>query len=107
MSIKEQLEIKALYHTEAMRYMSNAKTTLIEAGKEGKFYKDDKYVKTACGIAYNGVLKALDGYFVLKGIKTDKRRKSIEYYQSHISKLDHKLNTELGNAYKILHVKDL
>ena len=73
MSIKEQLEIKALYHTEAMRYMSNAKTTLIEAGKEGKFYKDDKYVKTACGIAYNGVLKALDGYFVLKGIKTDKR----------------------------------
>ena len=33
------------------------------------FYLDDKYVKTACGNAYNGVLKALDGYFILKDVK--------------------------------------
>jgi hypothetical protein len=104
MSAEEQLAVKTKYYTEAMRYMSNAEETLKKAGKEGKYYNDEKYVKTACGTAYNGVLKALDGYFVLKDIPTDKRRKSIEYYQSNIAKLDKKLNIELKNAYDILHL---
>lgn len=42
--------------------MENATETLKKAGKDGKYYKDEKYVKTACGTAYNGVLKALDIY---------------------------------------------
>ena len=104
MGIKEQQDIKQKYHAEAMRYMNNATQTLKKAGKEGKYYQDEKYVKTASGIAYNGVLKALDGYLILKGIEKPKGRKSIEWYQSNIGKLDKKLNSEMKAAYDILHL---
>ncbi len=57
--------------------MDNAKETLKKAGKEGKYFTDEKYVKTASGIAYNGVLKALDGFLLLKGIDKKKGRKSM------------------------------
>ena len=104
MDITAQEQVKETYYNEAMRYMENARETLKKAGKEGRFYTDEKYVKMACGIAYNGVLKALDGYLLLKDIGKPKRRKSIEYYQSNIAKLDKKLNIELKNAYDILHL---
>jgi hypothetical protein len=104
MSIEEQLSVKTEYYNEAMRYMSNAEETLKRAQKDGRFFKDAKYVKTACGTAYNGVLKALDGYLLLKNVPAEKRRKSIEYYQSNIAKLDKKLNVEVKNAYDILHL---
>lgn len=105
MGIKEQKEIKKEYYAEAMRYMSNAAETLKKAGRSGKYYEDEKYVKTACGIAYNGVLKALDGYLLVKQVpQPQKGRKSIEWYQSNISKLDKKLNVELKNAYDTLHL---
>ncbi|MFA6924535.1 MAG: DUF5618 family protein [Bacteroidales bacterium] len=104
MSIKEQHEVRDKYYNEAVRYMDNAKETLKKAGKENKFYKDDKYVKTACGIAYNGILKALDGYFILKNMSSPKGKKSIQYYQSNITKLDKKLLNYINNAYEILHI---
>ena len=104
MSVEEQQQMKEKYYAEAMRYMENAKETLTKAGKEDGFYKDKKYVKTACGIAYNGVLLALDTYLSLKGIKKTKGRKSIEYYEENISKLDEKLLNYLDSAYQILHL---
>ncbi len=100
----QQQDIKQAYYEEAMRYMSNAKETLKKAGKEDNRYLDSKYVKTACGTAYNAILKALDGYLLTKGIEKKKGRKSIEYYEENIAHLDKKLNTELDNAYKILHL---
>ena len=84
--------------------MDNAKATLKHAGKEDLFYKDEKYVKTACGTAYNAVLKALDGYFMLKGIAKGKGRKNIQYYEENLSALDRKLLNYLNNAYEILHL---
>ena len=104
MSIEEQNEIKSKYYNEAIRYMDNAKETLKKAGKEDKFYLDKKYVKTACGTAYNGVLTALDGYLILKDIKKTKGRKSIEYYQDSITKIDKKLLNYVNSAYEILHL---
>ena len=58
MGLDEQNQLKIKYYSEAIRYMDNAKATLKSAGKEDDYYNDDKYVKTACGTAYNGVLKA-------------------------------------------------
>jgi len=104
MSIKEQNEVKEKYYNEAIRYMDNAKKTLKEAGKEDRFYKDEKYVKTACGTAYNGVLKALDGYFILKEIPKKKGRKDIDYYRSNITKIDKKLLDYLNDVYEVLHL---
>ena len=92
-------------YKEAMRYIENAKETLKLAGKEDKFYVDEKYVKTACGTAYSGMLKALDFLFYFKGMPKKRGRKSIDYYQSNLSELDKKLLKHLNTAYLILHLE--
>jgi len=91
-------------YKEAMRYIENARETLKFAGKDGKFYADEKYVKTASGIAYLGILKALDTLFDVKNLPKKRGRKSIDYYQSHLVKVDKKLLNHLNNAYTILHL---
>jgi len=105
MSINEQQLLREKYYNEAVRYMDNAKESLKNARKEDGFYLDKKYVKTACGTAYNGLLVALDGFLQLKDIKPKgKERKSIEYYQSNITKIDKKMLNYLNSAYEILHL---
>jgi hypothetical protein len=104
MSNEEQQAIRQKYHAEALRYMENAKETLKKAGKEDNYYNDRKYVRTACGTAYNGVLIALDTYLWLRGVKKSKRRKSIEYYHEQIGKWDKKMLRHVNNAYEILHL---
>ena len=106
MSIQEQQELREKYYNEAMRYMDNAGEYLKNAKKEGSFYRDPKYVRTACGTAYIGVLVALDGFLILKGMNkpTKKERKSIEYYQKNLGKLDKKMLDYLNVTYKILHL---
>ncbi len=104
MSIQEQQEVKEKYYHEAIRYMDNAKETLKKAGKKDNFYKDVKYVKTACGTAYSGVLLALDGYFLLKGFEKKKGRKSVDFYQGLLTKLDKKLLNSFNATYESLHL---
>jgi len=105
MSIQEQQELNEKSYSEAIRYMDNAKGYLKQAQKDGKVYRDTKYVRTACGTAYSGVLIALDGFLASKGIHdTKKVRKTIEYYQYNLSKLDKKMLDHFICAYKILHL---
>ena len=109
MSVQEQQQTKEKYHAEAMRYIANAKECLLKAeiDDNGKYYKDQKYVRMACGTAYSGLLVALDCFLILRGIdkpKTPKERKSIEYYQKNITKIDKKLLDTVNSAYKILHL---
>jgi uncharacterized protein (UPF0332 family) len=104
MGTVEQNKIKAEYYSEAIRYMDNAKETLKKAGKEDRFYVDKKYVKTACGTAYNAVLLALDGYLLLQGIEKKKGRKDIDFYKESVSKVDKKLLNYVVEAYNYLHL---
>ena len=105
MSITEQQLLKEEYYAEAVRYMDNAKECLKKAKKEDNYYHDKKYVRAACGIAYSGLLVALDGFLRLKDIKPKgKDRKSIEFYQSNITKIDKKMLDYLNSAYNILHL---
>jgi len=48
--------------------MDNAKSYLINAQKKDGYYLDKKYVKTACGTAYSGLLVALDGLHSPAGV---------------------------------------
>jgi hypothetical protein len=91
-------------YKEAMRYIENAEANLKLAGKDGKFYIDEKYVKSASGIAYLGLLKGLDYFFEIKGVPKRKGRKSIEYYKNYLGKIDRKLLRELNAAYELLHL---
>ena len=106
MSIQEQEDTKVRFYGEAMRYMDNAREYLKSAKKQDNYYRDTKYVRTACSVAYSGVLIALDGYLTLKGVEKPKKklRKSIEYYQENLGKLDRKLLDRLNMAYRILHL---
>jgi len=91
-------------YKEAMRYIDNATETLKLAGKEDKFYLDEKYVKTACATAYSGMLKSLDFLFDIKAVPKRKGRKSIFYYKEILSGMDKKLLKYLDNGYEILHL---
>ena len=91
-------------YKEAMRYIENAREDLKLAGKDGKFYADEKYVKTASGTAYSGTLVALDCLFDVKNIPKRRGRKSIDYYKEHLGKIDKKLLKELNSVYNILHL---
>ena len=91
-------------YKEAMRYIENARETLKLAGKDGKFYADEKYVKTASGTAYSGTLVALDYLFDVKNVHKRRGRKSIDYYKEHLGKIDKKLLKELNSVYNILHL---
>ena len=106
MTTEQQQKLREKYYGDAVRYMDNAKECLSKAKKEGKFYLDQKYVKSACGIAYSGVLVAMDCFFMLKEIHKPKgrERKSIEYYQNNLGKIDRKLMVTLNCTYQILHL---
>jgi hypothetical protein len=70
MSTKE----KEIRYREAVRYMANAVDILkTKARKKDRYYEDEKYVRMACGTAYNGVLLALDSYLEIKGKPIQKK----------------------------------
>ena len=100
---KKEIGLKSL--EKATRFMDNAYKELGLAKKEGKFYEDTKHVSMACGTAYKGVLIALDGIFVLRGIERErKKRTSIEFYQMNLAKVDKKMLHSLNTVYKVLHI---
>jgi hypothetical protein len=115
MTVKEQENIKQKGYAEAMRYMANAKDALKKAGRDGNYFKDSKYVSSASGIAYKGVLVALDAWLQLKGVELPKstrdakdgkseKGKSIKFYTENLGKLDRKLLRALDEAYRYLHL---
>ncbi|MCL1946320.1 MAG: DUF5618 family protein [Chitinivibrionia bacterium] len=93
-------------YTEAIRYMDNAKETLERTRKDGNHYIDKKYVRTACGTAYLGVLIAIDAWLKIKDVDlpSKKKQKSIEIYKESIAKLDGKMVSRLNTVYDILHL---
>jgi uncharacterized protein (UPF0332 family) len=106
MTKEEQEKIKAKEHAEAVRYIANAEDDLKRAGKDGKHFKDAKYVRRASGTAYNAVLIALDAWLILKGaaLPKGKSRKTVIFYNTEVSKRDKKLAKDFKMAYDTLHL---
>src|SRR5436309_8159 len=103
MSTIEKNELKKKAYAEALRYIENAKEALLKAKKEGNYYNDANYVRTASGVTYSGMLLALDALMKIKDIQVpSKSRKSIEWYRDHIRNIDGKLLNELSSAYYTL-----
>jgi len=95
-------------YAEANRYIDNAKDVLAKAIKDDdRYYRDKKYVRSACGVAYLGVLVALDAWLVLKGVQEPGKgkHKKIEFYTHNIAQIDNKLLNRLNTAYNILHLE--
>jgi hypothetical protein len=89
------------------RYLANAKDTLSKAGIEDNRYLDIKYVKSACGIAYLGVLKAIDEYLLRQGLHPKDLPKKVEEYQKALKKHsvhNGKMLGQFNALYDELHV---
>jgi hypothetical protein len=100
----EENEIRELYYNEAMRFYGQAKDTLVLANiKDNGFYSDKKYVKMACGIAYSGVLIALDGYLRVRGIELEEKM-DIDFYRGKLVHLDRNLFDIINSVYSALHL---
>ena len=93
---------------EPMRYMENAKELLSKAPIEGNRYADEKYVKSACGVAYLGVLKAIEEHLIRKGLTKKELPKKVEEYrntlQRYVSVHNGKLLKEFDDIYDELHI---
>jgi hypothetical protein len=95
------------WYMEVNRYMDNAKDALKKAEKQDDgYYKDRKYVETACGVAYLAVLRAVDAWLAIKDVPElgKKKHKSIDYYMFNVSERDQKLASTLNSAYNVLHL---
>ncbi|MDA8338857.1 MAG: DUF5618 family protein, partial [Nitrospiraceae bacterium] len=69
---------------------------------------DDKYVKSACGVAYLGVLKAIEESLINKGLTRKELPKKVEEYrkvlQKYVSIHNGKLLKEFDDLYDELHI---
>ncbi|MBI5749815.1 MAG: DUF5618 family protein [Nitrospinae bacterium] len=93
---------------EAIRYIENAKEILNKSKIEDNMYVDDKYVKSACGVAYLGVLKAIEDYLQKSGFTKKELPKSVDAYREmikkHLSIYNGKLIRQFENLYDELHI---
>ncbi|MBI5327088.1 MAG: DUF5618 family protein [Deltaproteobacteria bacterium] len=93
---------------EALRYLDNAKEILGKSPIEDNTYLDIKYVKTACGVAYLGVLEAINEVLLKKGFTKKELPKKVEEYrkalQKHVSAHNGKLLREFEMLYDALHI---
>jgi hypothetical protein len=93
--------------SEAYRYLANAKETLRKSPIQYGIYTDSKYVREAAGIAYLAAFKALDTYFISKGIDKAELPQSIDEYREFVRKkipLNGKLNASMKIVYENLHI---
>lgn len=93
---------------EAIRYLENAKEILSKCSIEGNRCADDKYVKSACGTAYLGVLKAVEEFLLKKGLTKKELPKKVEEYrkalQKYASAYNGKLLRQFDDIYDELHI---
>lgn len=91
-----------------MRYIDNAKEILGKSPIEDGRYVDKKYVKSACGIAYLGVLEAINEALLKKGLSRQELPKKVEEYEKafkkHLSVNNGKLLREFNDLYDELHI---
>ena len=93
---------------EPLRYLNNAKEILSKSPIEDKRYADDKYVKSACGVAYLGVLKAIEASLLKRGLTKKELPKKVEecrkILQKYVSVHNGKLLKEFDAIYDELHI---
>lgn len=102
------MELAKKYFQEATRYLRNGKEILQKLKIEYKNYTDAKPVAQACALGYLAVLKALDGYLLLRGMQVNKLPDTFQGYWTTLTQvLSHngKIKFNLKRAYDVLHVR--
>jgi uncharacterized protein (UPF0332 family) len=93
---------------EPIRYLDNAKELLAKSPIEDNRYADEKYVKSACGVAYLGVLEAIKEYLLAKGLTKKELPRKVEEFrktlQKYVSVHNGKLLKQFDDLYDELHI---
>lgn len=93
---------------EPFRYLQNAKELLNKSPIEDNYYTDVKYVKSACGVAYIGVLEAIKEYLIARGVSRRELPQKVEEFEKalkkHASAHNGKLAKEFDFLYDELHI---
>ncbi len=85
-------------------YMDNAREILHKSPIEDNIYTNIKYVKSAFGVAYLGILKAIDDYLVNKGINEKQLPKDVKQYIPMLKKYNSSLVKDFNALYYALHI---
>lgn len=88
---------------EPKRYLANARETLRKSSVEDNAYTDVKYVKSAFGIAYLGVLEAVKSYLKGKGLTEKELPRKIEEYQKALKKYGGVHNGRLLRQFNVIY----
>ncbi len=88
---------------EPIRYIENAKEILRKSPVEDNYYTDMKYVKTAFGCGYLGVLKAMDEFLISRGLEKSKLPKKVEEYSKALKKYGGMYNGKLMRQFDALY----
>jgi hypothetical protein len=94
---------------EPKRYIANARELLGKSPVEDDRYTDEKYVKSACGVAYLGVLKAIELRLQTKhGLTRRELPRKVEEYRKalrkYVSVHNGKLLRAFDDLYDELHI---
>lgn len=93
---------------EPVRYINNAKELLKKSPIENNIYTDVKYVKSAFGVAYLGVLESINDALLKRGLTRKELPKKVEEYEKAIKKhfgvYNGKLIKEFISLYDELHI---
>lgn len=92
--------------SESERYLNNASDILKKAGRVNGYYEDEKYVSSACGVAYKGVLLATDAFLAKygKNVPEKKGRRHADNYRELLTKINKKALNSFNTAYYMLHI---
>ncbi|HTR44412.1 MAG TPA: DUF5618 family protein [Thermodesulfovibrionales bacterium] len=93
---------------EALRYLHNARDLLRKSPVEEGYYTDRKYIKSALGVAYLGVLEAINEYLLSSGVAKKELPKKVEEYEKALKKYasahNGKLSKQFDYLYEELHI---
>jgi hypothetical protein len=95
------------FFMKAHRFYKNGKEALGRSKIEYGRYLDEKSVKEGCGICYLGVLSALDGYLLSRGVSVDKLSSSIQGYWAMLKRFfakNGRLVSAFSTIYENLHI---
>ena len=83
--------------------MANARETLRRSTVKDNAYVDVKYVKSALGIAYLGILEAINAYLIAKGLTEKDLPRKFEEYQKALKKFGGVHNGKLFRQFNVIY----
>jgi len=102
---KEKITVKNLALTNYEIYLDNAKEQLKKAIKKDNIYTNVKYVRSASGTLYLGLLIIIEAIIEIKNENNLPKKYDIVEYRKMLGKHNKRWLNNINQAYNLLHLK--